>query len=111
MSQKSSNTIYSVFVFRTDGQHLEPYTSDNYDKCFETWEALLVEWTSSVKEQRPFILREPLITAFSPALIFEIKLIPVASSDSGSKNNNPYSKKMHEEGFGRTFPSQGRDLI
>ncbi len=111
MSQKSNNLVYAVLILRTDGQHLEIVSSTNYDKCFEVWKKLTEEWTTSVKEQKPFIVEDPVITAFSPSLIYEVKLIPVVSEDIVGRSNNPYSKKMYDEGFGKTFPTHGRDLI
>lgn len=111
MSQKLNKSVYSIFIFRTDGQHLEVYSSNNFDACFQRWEQLTTEWTSAVKEERPFILRDPIVTAFSPNLIFELKLLPVSSQEMAAKSHNPYNQKMYEEGFGKVFPSQGRDLL
>lgn len=112
MSRKLEHNLnYEVVILRTDGQHISTPMTQDYDKCFEVWEQITNEWTNAAKEQRPFILRDPIITAFAPALIFEVRLLPVTGQETTSKTYNPYSQKMQEQGFSRTFPSQGRDLL
>lgn len=103
--------IYSVVILRTDGQHIDMPSNPDYDKCYAEWKKLSDEWKDAAKEQRPFVLLDPIVTAFAPALIYEIRLIPVSTQEMASQTHNPYSKRMQEEGFGRTFPGQGHDLL
>ena len=105
------NMVYSVVIMRTDGQHIDLTPTADYDKCYVMWKQLSDEWKDAAKEQRPFILTDPLVTAFAPALIYEIRLFPVSTQEMASNTHNPYNKKMQEEGFGRTFPGQGHDLL
>lgn len=111
MSQKlPKKLIYAVLVLRTDGEHIQVLESDDYDKCYEKWKTVLQEWKDAAKELRPFEIIDPIVTAFSPSMIFEVRLIPVGTEDSNN-SHNPYNKKMNEQGFSRTFPSQGKDLL
>ena len=104
--------VYQVLIMRTNGDHIPIIESPDYDKCYERWKELHTLWTSCAKETKPFVLEEPVVTAFSPTMIYEINLVPVSTQDmASSKSNNPYQKAMHERGFSGTFPTQGRDLI
>ena len=105
--------VYEVVILRQDGNHLSIIQSTDYDKCYEKWKALQTEWTNSVKEQKPFILEDPVVTAFSPSMIYEIKLIPIMAEDlAQSSTKNPYAQKMNQNGFGQTFPgASGIDLL
>lgn len=109
MLQKSPKLVYSVFVLRTDGEHILVLESDDYDKCFEKWKLILQEWKDSAKEQRPFELTDPLVTAFSPSMIFEVRIVPREVEVNNS--HNPYHKKMQEQGLSRTFPGSGVDIL
>lgn len=104
--------VYMVAVYRTDGAHISVIESPDYDKCFAKWVELHKVWSTAAKEQTPFILVDPVVTAFSPAMIFEIKLIPVMSQQlAAAASNNPYAQSMNEKGFGRTFPGASVDLL
>lgn len=109
-SQKS-NFVYQVVVLRTNGDHLRIIESDDYDKCYSRWKELHTQWASCVAENKPFVVEEPVVVAFSPSMIYEIGLMPVTTQEMAAKNNNPYFKQMQEQGFSRTFPAQGRDLL
>lgn len=104
--------VYAVVVLRTDGDHITVIESPDYDKCYEKWKMLQNEWATASKEQRPFTLEDPIVTAFNPSLTYEIRLIPVMPETMANKNNNPYAQRMGQEGFGRTFPGKGgMDLL
>jgi len=109
MSNKTM--VYQVVLLRTNGDHISILESDNYDKCYERWKELHTLWTACAKEVKPFVLEEPVVTAFSPSMIYEINLIPMSQQPTASNAHNPYQKAMQEQGFSRTFPGQGRDLI
>ena len=95
--------MYSVVILRTDGEHLIVVESENYDECFEKWNQLQESWQESVKDQKPFVLKEPLVTAFHPILIKEITLRPVTKEAINTKYENPYKKQMLQRGFSETF--------
>jgi len=99
--------VYGVMVCRTDGNHIPVIESSDYDKCYECWNAMQFEWTTASKEQRPFRLEDPVVTAFSPSMIYEIKLVPVMTEELASKSNNPYQARMASQGLSQTFPSAG----
>lgn len=104
--------VYSVVVFRQDQQHIVVTESTDYDKCYASWKALQTEWAAASKEQRPFVLEDPVVTAFTPSLVYEIKLVPVMTEEMASKSHNPYQARMNSQGFGQTFPgASGIDLL
>lgn len=100
--------VYGVVVCRTDGNHIQIIESTDYDKCYECWNTMQFEWTTASKEQRPFRLEDPVVTAFSPSMIYEIKLIPVMTEEmSQTASKNPYAQRMSQQGLSQTFPSAG----
>lgn len=104
--------VYMTAIYRTDGAHISVIESPDYDKCFAKWKELNEVWTKAIKDQAPFVLVDPVVTAFAPAMIFEIKLIPVMSQQmAASGSNNPYAQNMNEKGFGKTFPGASIDLL
>jgi len=104
--------VYGVLIFRNNGEHIQALESTDYDKCYERWKALHNEWATASKEQRPFVLEDPIVTAFAPGMIYEIKLIPIMTEEMASKSNNPYQQRMNQNGFSNTFPGgSGIDLL
>lgn len=104
--------VYSVVILRQDGNHIQVLESGDYDKCYERWKLLQTEWATSAKEVRPFLLEDPVVTAFTPSLIYEIKLVPVLTEEMASKSHNPYQSRMNQQGFQNTFPgASGTDLL
>lgn len=102
--------VYSVVIFKNNQDHLHILESGNYEKCYLEWKRLHLLWTECSKESKPFVLENPIVTAFSPAMIYEISLIPITTKEM-SKSHNPYNNQMRDQGFSRTFPNQGRDLL
>lgn len=98
-----SKKIYAVIINRRALEPIFVIESEDYDKCYSTWEVLLQQWETCVKELKPFVLREPVVTAFEPGLIFGIDLLPIQTEDSKSNAHNPYARKMKQEGFSQTF--------
>lgn len=104
--------VYSVLICRSDGNHIIVIESNNYDACYDTWKKTQQTWADASKEQKPFVLEDPIVTAFAPSMIYEIKLVPVMTEEMASKSHNPYQARMHEQGFGKTFPGgSGIDLL
>ena len=102
MSKQEEKKVYEVLVLRVDQQHITAIRSESYDECYETWEALHSEWCESSDNNRPFVMKKPLITVFNPTLIKEITLVPVVEQ-AASKNNNPYQQEMINRGLTETL--------
>lgn len=104
--------VYEILIIRNDQNHISALQSDNYDKCFERWEELTKIWTEAVEGEKPFVLKDPIVTAFNPGLIREITIRPVMTV-SESKNENPYHKRMMKDGLSATLNNVtgGSDLL
>jgi hypothetical protein len=90
-------TIYSVLVLRKDKDHLTIIETENYDEAYESWKKIQEMWVSNLSEQKAFVLEKPIVTAFDPGLIYEIKIVPY--SVSKSHRNNPYHSEMKTRGL------------
>lgn len=101
--------IYGVYIFRKDQEHLTILESTNFEECFKAWEELQLKWTEAVKEVKPFVLKDPVLTAFEPGLIYEIMLRPIMKQTASINTNNPYARQMLTHGFGNTFGNE--DLL
>ena len=99
--------VYAVIILRKDQQHISVMEDTNYSKCLEKWEALHLQWVEAYKSTSPFILKDPIVTAFEPGLISEIKLVPLMD-ESVVDTDNPYQKKMLQRGLSEM---QGNDLL
>jgi len=106
--QNQEQQIYAVLVLRTDQDHIIVLESPDYEKCYNIWEDLIGKWTQAAKDGIPFKLSEPQVTAFSPGMITEIKLIPVSQINQ-NKVHNPYYQNMVRNGFANT--QGGRDIL
>lgn len=95
-----SNELYQVIIFRRDGNHLKGFESDDFDEAKEKWQELQAQWVEKFKETQPFVLEDPVVTAFDPGLILEISVLPVTEQ---KKSNNPYKKEMNEKGLSNTL--------
>lgn len=102
--------VYETLILRRDGQHIVAIQSTEFEKCYQKWEALHTQWQECAKEVKPFIVKDPILTAFEPGLIYEILLQPVMTATKAIVNeNNPYAKEMLNRGFSNTFGNQ--DLL
>lgn len=101
--------VYETLILRRDGQHISALQSSEFEECFAKWEQLQTQWTECAKEVKPFILKDPVVTAFEPGLIYEIILRPLMTETKTMNENNPYTKRMLERGFSNTFG--GEDLL
>ena len=92
---------YGLYVLRRDGDHIIVLESENYEEVFTTWKEVKELWSLSIKEQKPFEINKPIVTAFDPGLVYEITIRPLMQASQST--NNPYVQKMNEEGFANTF--------
>lgn len=110
MEEKELN--YIVKLVRVDGTAVDLVETKEFSKAKEIWKASYTQWTDAVSERKPFIIEEPadngFITAFDPSLIREILILPLGPAQ---KDDNPYKKRMRQEGFSATFPTFGGDLM
>jgi len=81
--------------------------TENYDEAFERWMQLTDSWKVSIKEQVPFTLATPIVTAFDPGLILEINIVPVPVQTK-EVNNNPYRRDMLDRGLTETLNNYTR---
>src|SRR6266478_10032833 len=95
--QEESKQIYEVIMIRSDGNHITAKSTDNYDVCFEAWKILVDKWENAVTKKIPFSITEPIVSAFDPGLVMEISIRPLMKV-SESKYDNPYQKRMMNEG-------------
>lgn len=105
---------YAVIIYRTDENHIVTCETEDYDTCYEHWETLVAQWKECGNSPQPFIVKEPVIDAFAPNLIYSITIREKGvASDSGGKHPNPYNEQMRKEGFSKTFNnhSQGDSIL
>lgn len=90
-------TMYSVLILRKDKDHITVIETENYDEAYESWKVIQEKWLGNLSEQKAFVLEKPIVTAFDPGLIYEIKIVPY--SISKSNKNNPYLTDMKARGL------------
>jgi hypothetical protein len=104
VNTEEKKQIYEVLIIKQDHNHITVKQTDNYDSAFEKWNLLTEDWTKALKEKVPFILKDPIITAFDPGIIKEITVRPVMEVPE-SKYDNPYQKQMLKKGLSGMFNS------
>lgn len=110
-NEENREIVYEVYIARNDQQMpMIVCQSVNYEECFEKWEELQELWQISSNENKAFVMKEPLVTAFNPVLIREITLRPVVEQSVG-KYKNPYQREMIEKGFSEAFGKPGHDFL
>ena len=112
MSTPDKAQVYNVIIMRRNQDHIIAVETENYDEAYEVWTKLKGVWLNALKEEIPFEMEKPIVTAFDPGLIFEIRVLPVTVSKS--TRHNPYAAEMQREGFTKTFgkiSGQGSDLL
>lgn len=102
---KETKQSYMVAILRRDGAHLSVLESDNFDQALEVYKQLKDKWKTAIKENAPFELERPVVTAFDPGLIYEINLKPVV--ETAENTNNPYYQEMKRKGLGNTLRPTG----
>ena len=96
---------YGLYILKRDNDHIIVDENEKYEEVFGLWKEIKSQWASSIKEQKPFELVKPIVTAFDPGLIYEVTIRPVA--EPVTNTNNPYAQKMQQNGFTNTFGSRG----
>lgn len=95
--QNQNKSRYSLLILKRDQEHMEVLETENFDEIDKLWKELIEQWASCLHEQKPFILRRPVVTAFDPGLIYEITIRPVV--ENNMDNDNPYYSRAKKEGF------------
>jgi len=103
----SNKQEYELCIFTKTGKKLVVEKSTNFDEVFVKWKEVKDLWSTSIKEQKPFELTKPIVTAFDPGLIFEITVLPVEETVTAKHSNNPYANQMQKEGLGSMLGSRG----
>jgi predicted proteasome-type protease len=99
--------VYSVWVMRRDQSHITVLETSSFEEADKVYNELESRWTTALKEQVPFKLRAPYITAFDPGLIYEISLLPLGNTTKVN-SDNPYQQQMRQNGFSNTFGNSAR---
>ena len=97
----TSKMEYELWILRNDENHILVDESEDFDKLHETWKELHSKWKQCSDENAPYILEDPIVTAFNPILIREIT-ITIKQSARKINSNNPYERRMQDQGFGGT---------
>jgi len=109
MSNASDTMSYELYILRSDEKHISIIVDKDFKKVKEMWKELHSKWKECSDNNAPFTLEDPIVTAFNPALIFEIEIVPF-SSERSVESDNPYEKRMRDRGFGN-FNSGYPDLM
>lgn len=93
---------YAVCLFRRNSEEPLVLTqADKFEDAKKVWNFAHEEWKNSVTEKRPFILEQPIVTAFDPSLVLEILVTPIRSQ--ARKSSNPYERATQRHGFTEVF--------
>jgi hypothetical protein len=96
---------YGVYVLKKSQDHISVKETESYDEAFAIWVELKERWAMCIKEQKPFEIVKPIVTAFDPGMIYEVTLRPVPQV-AASLGNNPYAAQAQQQGFGSMFSGQ-----
>ena len=107
MINEKKQEVYSVWVMRRDQSHITVLETSNFEEADKVYQELETRWTTALKEQVPFKLRAPYVTAFDPGLIYEISLLPFGNTTKVN-SDNPYQQSMQQNGFSNTFGKVAR---
>lgn len=111
----ANNALYEVQILRKDGNNHSVFSSENWDECYKRWEEFQNQWEICGKEKKPFIIKDPFVTAFDPGLVYEVRIMPLTQGEQNSQNHNPYHQQMTAQGFGAVMQphpaTSGRDLM
>lgn len=102
-----SKLTYGVWLLKRDQEHIQVLETQNFDEADKLWTELHEKWATCLHEEKPFVLRSPVITAFDPGLVYEVTLRPITLNESDKTSDNPYHAKMRKEGFSSAFKSSG----
>lgn len=104
MVKEEKKQIYEVWIVKYNDEPISILTTDKYDESYERWKNLTDTWVNSLKDKTPFIITNPIVTAFDPGTVKEITVRPVMKV-AESKYENPYHQQMIKNGLGNTLKS------
>lgn len=106
----SGEYFYIVRLYKKTNDFIDLLKSNNFDECKTLWRSFITQWEECAKETRPFIVEQPVVTAFEPGLISSIVVEP---ANTATSNDNPYQQQMQSQGFTNTMRnfSQGADVL
>ena len=103
---------YAVIVYRKDDEHIIVAKSEDFSEIKKLWTDLKDKWINAHKEVIPFVIDGTDIlcdiTCFEPGLVKEIKIEAVSGNVIQGNTDNPYMKKMMQQGFAGSFQGQGQ---
>lgn len=104
MSKEEKKQIYEVWIIKYNDEPISILATDKYDESYEKWKFLTDVWVNALKDKTPFIITNPVVTAFDPGTVKEITVRPVMKV-AESKYENPYHQQMMKNGLGNTLKS------
>lgn len=108
MKHPKDKELYNVLLYRKDTQlPMVIAESDDFGACKKIWTTLHKLWLESHKEEKPFILEKPVVTAFEPGLISEITVEPKKEVLTEVPDDNPYKQSMLRQGLSQSLQQQG----
>ena len=112
----ANKQVYVIWIMRRDAEHITTTEFSKFEEVYTEWKRLKESWHKCATEHCPFELLKPIVTAFDPGLISEIRIVTyVAQESSNNVNNvvNPYSQEMQKKGLTETLNKykQGYDLL
>jgi hypothetical protein len=112
MSEQENVLSYAVVVYRKDNEHIIVQKASDFTEAKKLWRELQEKWVTAHKEVTPFILDGADIlcdiTCFEPGLIKEIKLEAVSGNSTQGMEDNPYMKRMMQQGLAKSLQNPGR---
>lgn len=96
--------VLQVLLYRKD--EVDPIViaeSTSFSECKKVWKDLIDRWTKAHKEAEPFVLERPIVTAFEPGMVGEIKIFPKMEPQINVDPNNPYQQQMMNRGLTHTM--------
>jgi len=112
MSESTPELVYALVVYRKDNEHIIVRRVTDFHEAKKLWTDLQNKWIQAHKDEIPFILDGVDIlcdiTCFEPGLIKEIKLEAVSGNSTQGIQDNPYAKRMLQQGFSKSISPQGR---
>lgn len=107
MPQTEPKLSYVVLIMRRDDQHITALEDHDFKKCKTLWTKLHKQWQECHKESTVFVIEKPLMSAFEPGMISEIKLIPRLEQEQMQVDaSNPYMQQMQQQGLGSTLKNK-----
>lgn len=108
LEKPQNDMVYEVAVIRSDFNHIIVSETKEFEEAKITWRELTDRWKKSIEDKAPFELEQPIITAFDPGLVREIKIFATPQGvQQKVGSHNPYTQRMKEEGLSNTMKYGG----